>query len=66
MRPAYDPVVRLRKAILEIVTHELCETLHSGNPLPVAEIHGALEQMIADAIHEAVQDAISEIRCESE
>jgi hypothetical protein len=66
MRPVYDAAVRLRKAIFEIVTHELCETLHSGNPLPVAEIHSAIEQMIADAIHEAVQDAISKIRCESE
>jgi hypothetical protein len=42
---------------LKFVTHELCEALHSGNPLPVAAIHSAIEQMIADAIHEAVQDA---------
>jgi hypothetical protein len=66
MRAVYGPAVRLRKAILEIVTRGLREALHHGDPLPVAEIHSAIEQIIADAIHEAVQDAIHEIRCKGE
>jgi hypothetical protein len=58
MRAVHDPAVRLRKAIIEIIVHEQREWLHRGDPRPVAEIHGAIERMIADAIHEAVQDAI--------
>jgi hypothetical protein len=54
MRPVCDPAVRLRAAILDLVTRELRESLHTGNPLRVAEIHGRIEQMIADTIHEAV------------
>ena len=60
MRSVHDPTVYLRKQILEFVTRKLREALHNGGALPVAEIHSTIEQMIADAIHEAVQDAISE------
>jgi hypothetical protein len=65
-RPIYDPVVRVRKDILDIVTRELRDALHNGNALPVADINSAIDQMIEDYGNERVQDAISEIRRDDE
>jgi hypothetical protein len=64
-RPIYDPVVRVRKDVIRIVLCEVREALQ-GNPRPVAEIWNDVETLIEDYGNERAQDAISEIRCESE
>jgi hypothetical protein len=62
LRPVHDAAVRLRQAIVEIIAREQREWLHHGDPLPVAEIHTAIEALIEEEINARVQDAVYEIR----
>ena len=65
MRAVCDPNAILRKRVIEIITRQLRASL-DGNPRPAAEVLDEVDAVIADAIHEAVQDAISEIRLNNE
>jgi hypothetical protein len=61
MRGIHDPNVRLRKRVLEIVTHQLRAALN-GKPRPAAEVLDEIDAVIADDFNARMQDAISEIR----
>jgi hypothetical protein len=65
MRPVYDPDVHLAKRAVEIVVRQLRASL-DGNPRPAAEVLDEIAAVIADDFAARLQDAISEIRCESE
>jgi hypothetical protein len=55
----------VRQDVIGILAHTLREWLH-GNGLPIEEVYACVDTRIEEAIREAVQDAIREIRPQDE